>query len=302
MSIKLVSRIIECSRQRGALKLLLVVLADFAGSDGLCWPGIATLAAAINESERHTIRLLKQLEEAEDIISRPGRGRGHLTTYAVLCGLSDTERIQIKGVIQNTVIQSTFSKIKGDIQGKEKVTPRVEKVTPRVEHERLITASEPSKVAQNDGGIRHDPSLDPPPPTPATPSTGGGGGEEIYHPESATLLAAAGAKRPDAIRSASRLHPDRVRQILADDREAGRRVGSSLQRCIAEADSPDIAALIAQGGAPAALDEPPPSDDLIWLLPPSERPIWLARFRRAPTPADKREVLAALQRQYPQGA
>jgi hypothetical protein len=151
----------------------------------------------------------------------------------------------------------------------------------------------------------YEPS-DPTTPQPPTPSAGGGGGgvsqtaehPEPYHAESARLLTVAGAKRPSAIRSASRLPPERVQAILADDREGGRGVGSSVQRCIAEADAPDLSALIAAGGTPCAT-EPPPSDAPIWDLPPHERQTWLARFRRAETPAEQREVLARLQRECP---
>jgi hypothetical protein len=90
---------------------------------------------------------------------------------------------------------------------------------------------------------------------------------------------------------------------LADDRKGKRGIGSSVSRCIAEADAPEIAALIAAGGTPA-MAEPAPSDAPIWehpALPPSERQTWLARFRRVETPADQREVLARLQRECPHG-
>ena len=41
--------------------LLLHALADFADEQGVCWPGVATLAARVQASERHVRRLLRAL-------------------------------------------------------------------------------------------------------------------------------------------------------------------------------------------------------------------------------------------------
>ena len=163
-------------------------------------------------------------------------------------------------------------------------------------HTRPAHASHP----RPSGNAGSEPTTPPDLHTPATPGpreTLAAGGT---HAESVRILTQAHAKSAASIHAAARLHPDRVRQILAEDRDAGRGIGSTLRRCQAEADMPEIAALIAQGGA-ATAPEPPPSDAAIWdlPLPPRERQTWLARFRRAETASDQREVLARLQREYP---
>ena len=163
-------------------------------------------------------------------------------------------------------------------------------------HTRPAHASHP----RPSGNAGSEPTTPPDLHTPATPGpreTLAAGGT---HAESVRILTQAHAKSAASIHAAARLHPDRVRQILAEDRDAGRGIGSTLRRCQAEADMPEIAALIAQGGA-ATAPEPPPSDAAIWdlPLPPRERQTWLSRFRRAETASDQREVLARLQREYP---
>jgi len=176
MSVAVTARVLKQSQQRGAAKLLLVVLADYAGSEGLCWPGIRALSEIINESERHTIRLLSQLEAKGEIARKPGIGRGHMTIYAILTGLSPHEQAALITALQNTVIKNTVlqnsalpegnSDILGrnsDMSGQEIVTSSAEIVTSSAEDEGPNTSLQGPKTDQNQkyirhGSVNHDPS------------------------------------------------------------------------------------------------------------------------------------------------
>ena len=67
MSIKVMSSVWEKAEVKGSKLLLLLALADFANDDGICWPRIDTLAKKIRMSDRHTIRLIQQLEVDKQI-------------------------------------------------------------------------------------------------------------------------------------------------------------------------------------------------------------------------------------------
>jgi hypothetical protein len=88
MSVKVSSRVWEQSRQtEPSKKLLLLALADRADDDGVCWPSVNYLAERIHASERHTRRLLRDLEAAGELLTFEQRGRGHTPTYVVTVGL-----------------------------------------------------------------------------------------------------------------------------------------------------------------------------------------------------------------------
>ena len=134
MSVRISSRVWECSNLPGAKKLLLLALADHANDDGIAWPGAVKLAAKINQSERHTRRLLQELESSGHIACKQGGGRGHQTLYGVLVGMTDQQSQKARSILKNTVIQNsvpgvtvsketvTSPRINSDIQGKETVT------------------------------------------------------------------------------------------------------------------------------------------------------------------------------------
>ncbi len=86
MSIKIMSHVWERSQQKGSRLLLLLAIADHADENGFAWPGIATLAEKIRMSERHTKRLIGELEaESELYVDR----RDYHNRYIVLCGVTD---------------------------------------------------------------------------------------------------------------------------------------------------------------------------------------------------------------------
>jgi len=87
MSIKVITRVLDHSEQRGAARLLLVALADFANDDGVCWPGMAKLSQKINESERYTLLLIRKLLDSGELLRIVGGGRGRSTIYGIGSGL-----------------------------------------------------------------------------------------------------------------------------------------------------------------------------------------------------------------------
>lgn len=161
MSVHVSSRVWKHSQQRGTRRLLVLALAEFANAEGIAWPSIRTLAEHLNEPERHTKRLLRQVEEDGEIASKPGGGRGHTTMYAVLVGLSEQEQHALNSVLQNTVIRNSVPQntvLQGGnsvLQGQETVSYRSKTVSYRSESKRPNRASKRAKTAKNDEGIRH---------------------------------------------------------------------------------------------------------------------------------------------------
>ena len=102
MGVKIIDRVLDTSGQRGAARLLLVVLADFANDDGVCWPGTAKLSEKINEDERYTRTLITKLLESGELLRIVGGGRGKPTFYGIACGLNDTERLRLQRALERT--------------------------------------------------------------------------------------------------------------------------------------------------------------------------------------------------------
>ncbi len=73
------------SRQSGGHLLLLLALADFADDRGECWPSIATLSDRARVTERHVRRLLREIEEAGEIVCIQNAGPHGCNRYRVVC-------------------------------------------------------------------------------------------------------------------------------------------------------------------------------------------------------------------------
>jgi hypothetical protein len=156
MSIKVMSRVWDQSKQDGPHLLLILALADHASDDGVCWPGIPKLAEKVRKSERQVKRLLRSLEESGELYINRCTGRGNSNLYYITVGYTRDEIIhtlakrfdfasteaeeiasqiimlQEKGDTGDTISKSkkvTSRAQKGDIQGKaeERVTSRAEK-------------------------------------------------------------------------------------------------------------------------------------------------------------------------------
>ena len=83
MSVKIMSKVWEESRQSGSALLMLLAIADHANDDGVCWPSIATLAAKARVQERQARNLIAHLAEAGELQIQHGRGRGNTSIYVV---------------------------------------------------------------------------------------------------------------------------------------------------------------------------------------------------------------------------
>lgn len=94
MSIRVMNRVWDLSQAEGGALLALLTLADNAGDDGYAWPSIETIAKRSRLSERQTSNVLAQLREAGEIDYIRGRGRGNVSVFVVLVGLSDQERAE----------------------------------------------------------------------------------------------------------------------------------------------------------------------------------------------------------------
>lgn len=96
--------------------LVLLRLADWANLDGVCWPGIATLAKMVRLDGRQVQRILKELE-AEGVLLVTRRGDKHQTSvYQILThklGAEAKGDISCKGDI-SVPPRVTFSTEKGE--------------------------------------------------------------------------------------------------------------------------------------------------------------------------------------------
>lgn len=170
MSIKVADRVWKYSRHRGALKLLLIALAEHANDNGICWPGVEQLAERINESKRYTRQLLSQIEEDGSIVRVIRPGRGNTTVYAITVGMTDQERQQEKGALEcryfekKEALECPHTEEKGHCgtpipEEKEALqcTKRGTTVSADLEGSE---ATESAETAQNSEDNRHEPSWD----------------------------------------------------------------------------------------------------------------------------------------------
>lgn len=88
MSIKVMSKVWEQSKQKGSALLLLLAIADHAADDGYCWPSIEHLKDKIRMSARSVSRLVADLEaDGELYVVRSNANN----RYVVTVGMSKAE-------------------------------------------------------------------------------------------------------------------------------------------------------------------------------------------------------------------
>jgi hypothetical protein len=161
MSIKVMHRIWEHAPQKESTLLLLLALADYADDNGICWPDVATLAAKARISERRAIDIIRDLEATGAIAFERGGGRGKKSRYAVLVGLSESEKERVKEIHRNyfSEIKTVKPGVKGEgiapIKNRKGELQRQERVNYSVNSDRDL----PQQDAPNPDPIRHvDPS------------------------------------------------------------------------------------------------------------------------------------------------
>jgi Helix-turn-helix domain len=79
-----VGHVVRYSRHKGGELLVLILLANHAGSDDWsCWPSINLLAREARLTRRQVQRIVRTLEASGEITTEVGGGRGHATLYFV---------------------------------------------------------------------------------------------------------------------------------------------------------------------------------------------------------------------------
>lgn len=107
MSIAAYKRVWDHSQQLGTDKLLLLALAEFADDQGLCWPSVERLARMIGVADvDYAHKLIKKLIKSGEILHKRGGGRGRCSIYAIVCGMTDSERASVNTVLQYSVIRA----------------------------------------------------------------------------------------------------------------------------------------------------------------------------------------------------
>jgi SOS-response transcriptional repressor LexA len=129
-----------------ARKVLLLVLANYADEDGICWPSQETLAKGTEQSLDTIQRQLKKLEQKEliTVAARPqGRGRWPGRTYKL--NMPVAEKTEPQTAAQSRVNDATTE-----------AQPAGDRAATSTDHRAATgTATEPQ-------ALRHEPSIEPP--------------------------------------------------------------------------------------------------------------------------------------------
>lgn len=88
MSIKIMSRVWEKSKQGGSQLLLLLAIADNANDSGFAWPGQEYLAKKIRMNKRSIPRLAKKLHEVGELYIVDRSNQGKSNQYIVTTGMT----------------------------------------------------------------------------------------------------------------------------------------------------------------------------------------------------------------------
>lgn len=91
MSIKIMTRIWDESKQKGSKLLLLLAISDNANDEGFAFPGIEYLAHKTRMSERHTYRLIEELEAGKEIYVNRRGPNGRHNRYIITLGISQDD-------------------------------------------------------------------------------------------------------------------------------------------------------------------------------------------------------------------
>ena len=134
MSYQAVSAVLLAKEPKGISRLVLVVLAECANKNAVCWPSMATIAERSGISVRHAKRVVHALEKSGHVSIERGNGVSHPNKYRLLN--SDT------GVtVQPTQTVTEESPFRDD----QTVTEYVETVTQRVRNSDIAMSPEPSE-------------------------------------------------------------------------------------------------------------------------------------------------------------
>lgn len=111
MGFKFLDLVFKQTNLRGAARLVMLALADYADKDGVAFPSIPTLSRKAGLSGRHTQRVIRDLTRRGDLAVEEGRGPHRTNRYRVTVCQGDS----LSGM--------TCDASKGDIPSREKATP-----------------------------------------------------------------------------------------------------------------------------------------------------------------------------------
>lgn len=95
MSIKVMSKVWEYSRQNGTRLLGVIALADYANDEGICFPLISTLTQRMRmTTERGTQKVLEKLQQDGEIFREQTAGRGHSNRFLVVVGIHPDQAVE----------------------------------------------------------------------------------------------------------------------------------------------------------------------------------------------------------------
>lgn len=128
MSIVVLNEVLDSSRSKGTARLLLVVLAEQAHEDGICWPGVDRLAARVNTTPRNIQMLTRELEQQGELLVEHSAGRGNTNRYRVLPPTT-LNRLLAELTVRLEKVKSSAEKVKDSalFLELEKVKDRAEK-------------------------------------------------------------------------------------------------------------------------------------------------------------------------------
>ena len=93
VSVRVMTRVWDESKQEDNYRLLLLAIADNANDDGVAWPGLEHLQNKILKSESQTRRIRDVLIQSREVYYATAVGRGNKCCYFVMTGLG-RERIE----------------------------------------------------------------------------------------------------------------------------------------------------------------------------------------------------------------
>ncbi|MBZ9713787.1 helix-turn-helix domain-containing protein [Deinococcus multiflagellatus] len=145
MSIVVLNEVLDSSTTKGSARCVMVVLAEQAGEDGRCWPGLARVARRVNVTERQAKNLIHELETLGELLVDYGTGRSNTNTYWVIPPAtaarliqelteqaervkSSAERVKLLTLLER--VKSSAERVKNSAQRVKSSAERVKPVSP----------------------------------------------------------------------------------------------------------------------------------------------------------------------------
>ena len=138
MSYQAVSAVLLAKKPKGIPRLVLVVLAECANKNGVCWPSMPTIAARAAISVRHAKRVVHGLERSGHISIERGKGASHPNRYRILNGDTGVTLLSKQTVTEESPFRDD-----------QTVTKHAKTVTQRVQNGDIAMSPEPVEPPKN---------------------------------------------------------------------------------------------------------------------------------------------------------